>query len=284
MAPSRPETENGGVPSAEPVCDLSKRVAVVTGGGHGIGEACARLLKERGARVAVADIDRERAETVAADVDGLAAEVDVTDPEALASLVGRVDDELGPADIVVTSAGVVQRPRPPEELTLEEWDRVMEIDLKGTYLTCVAFGSAMARRGSGSIVTIASVAGMRGVPLHSYGPAKAGVISLTAGLASEWGRSGVRVNCVSPGYTLTPGLLNAIEEGYRDRQVLEEHSALGRLVEPAEIAKAVAFLVSDEAAAVTGANLPVDAGWLTTGLWPTYGGVRPARHRDDDRG
>ena len=259
------------------VGDLTGKVAAVTGGGRGIGEACARLLSERGARVAVVDINRESAEAVARAVGGLAAEVDVTDRAGLDDLVELVDTELGPADVVVTSAGIVQRPLPPEELPDSVWDDVMEIDLKGTYLTCLAFGEPMARRGRGSIVTIASVAGMRGVPLHSYGPAKAGVISLTAGLAAEWGRSGVRVNAVSPGYTTTPGLLGAIDEGRRDRDVLEDHSALGRLVEPVEVARAVAFLASDEAAAITGVNLPVDAGWLTTGLWPTYGGVRPPR-------
>lgn len=259
------------------VGELTGRVAVVTGGGRGIGEACARLLSERGAKVAVADINLESAEAVARDIDGLAAEVDVIDAGGLAALADRVDEELGPTDIVVTSAGIIQRPQPPEELPEEVWDEVMEIDLKGTYLTCLAFGALMAGRGQGSIITIASVAGMRATPLHSYGPAKAAVISLTAGLAAEWGRSGVRVNSISPGYTLTPGLRGAIEDGRRDLAVLEEHSALGRLVEPEEVARAAAFLASDEAAAITGINLPVDAGWLTTGLWPTYGGMRPSR-------
>ena len=259
------------------VGELTGRVAVVTGGGRGIGEACARLLSERGARVAVADINLEWAEAVARDIDGLAAEVDVVDADGLNALAERVDGELGPTDIVVTSAGIIQRPQPPEELPEEVWDKVLEIDLKGTYLTCLAFGAPMARRGHGSIITIASITGMRATPLHSYGPAKAAVINLTAGLAAEWGRSGVRVNTISPGYTLTPGLRGAIEEGRRDLAVLEEHSALGRLVEPEEVAKAAAFLASDEAAAITGINLPVDAGWLTTGLWPTYGGMRPSR-------
>ena len=157
------------------------------------------------------------------------------------------------------------------------WDRVVEIDLRGTYVTCAAFGKRMAARGGGSIVTIASITGMRATPLHAYGPAKAAVISLTAGLAAEWGRSGVRVNAVSPGYTLTPPLQWAIDNGKRDLQSLEENSALGRLVDPSEVAKAVAFLASDEASAITGINLPVDAGWLTAGPHHTYGGIPGAR-------
>ncbi len=265
----------------EPVGDLGGRVAVVTGGGSGIGEACARLLAERGAGVVVTDLDATAAAAVADDIGGSGAEVDVDDADALDALASRVEDELGPTEIVVTCAGIFQPPHPPEELTQDLWDRVLAVDLRGTYLTCVAFGTRMAHQGRGSIVTVASVAGMRAVPLHSYGPAKAAVISLTAGLAAEWGRSGVRVNAVSPGYTTTPGLLAAIDDGRRDRQVLEEHAALGRLVAPEEVARAVAFLASDEAAAITGVNLPVDAGWLTTGLWPTYGGIRPPRARSD---
>ena len=257
--------------------ELNGRVAVVTGGASGIGEACVRLLAARGARVAVADIAEARAQAVAAEIGGLALAVDVTSTDAQEALAERVEAELGPTEIVVTSAGIAQGPLPPEELKLEVYDRVLEVDLKGTYLTCLAFGRRMARRGKGAIVTIASITGMRATPLHSYAPAKAAVINLTAGLAAEWGRSGVRVNAISPGYTLTPLLRRAIERGQRDPALLSENSALGRMVEPEEIARAAAFLVSDEAGAITGINLPVDAGWLTAGPWHTYGGVRPPR-------
>jgi len=113
--------------------------------------------------------------------------------------------------------------------------------------------------------------------LHAYTPAKAAVIAMTECLAAEWGRSGVRVNAVSPGYTRTPALQAAIDHGQRDVTSLKENSALGRLVEPEEIACAVAFLVSDDALAITGINLPVDAGWLVATSWNTYGGLRPAR-------
>ena len=259
------------------VGELTGRVAVVTGGGRGIGEACARLLSERGAKVAVADINLESAEAVARDIDGLAAEVDVIDAGGLAALADRVDEELGPTDIVVTSAGIIQRPQPPEELPEEVWDEVMEIDLKGTYLTCLAFGALMAGRGQGSIITIASGRRHAGHTVAFLRSGEGCGDQPDGWAAAEWGRSGVRVNSISPGYTLTPGLRGAIEDGRRDLAVLEEHSALGRLVEPEEVARAAAFLASDEAAAITGINLPVDAGWLTTGLWPTYGGMRPSR-------
>jgi len=259
------------------VGELTDRVAVITGGASGIGEACARLFAARGAKVAIADLNLERANTVAKEIGGLGFEVDVVDAAALEHLAEQVERELGPTEIVVTSAGIAQRPLPPEEFRQDVWDKVLEVDLKGTYLTCLAFGARMAKRGRGSLVTIASITGLRSTPLHAYAPAKAAVINLTAGLAAEWGRSGVRVNAISPGYTLTPLLRNAIERGLRDPELLSGNTALGRMVEPEEIAKAAAFLVSDEAQAITGINLPVDAGWLTAGSWHTYGGIRPPR-------
>jgi NAD(P)-dependent dehydrogenase (short-subunit alcohol dehydrogenase family) len=132
----------------------------------------------------------------------------------------------------------------------------------------------MRTRGRGSIVNIASIAGMRSMPLHAYAPAKAAVIAMTQCLAAEWGPSQVRVNAVSPGYTRTPALQTAIDRGERDVSALEANAALGRLVEPAEIARAVAFLASPEAGAITGINLPVDCGWLVAPSWHTYGGLR----------
>ena len=259
---------------------LENRIAVVTGGASGIGEATARLFAARGARVVVADRNEGGAQAVAGEIAGVAMTVDVVDEAAVEAMAERIATELGPTDIVVTSAGITQRPLPPEELRQETWDKVLEVDLKGTYLTCRAFGRQMAARGSGAIITIASITGMRATPLHSYAPAKAAVINLTAGLAAEWGRSGVRVNTISPGYTLTPLLQTAIQRGQRDPELLNQNSALGRMVLPEEIAKAAAFLASDEASAITGINLPVDAGWLTAGPWHTYGGVRPEREAE----
>ena len=148
------------------------------------------------------------------------------------------------------------------------------VDLRGTYLCCAAFGARMAARGKGSIVNIASVAGMRSGPLHSYGPAKAGVIHLTECLAAEWGRNGVRVNTVSPGFTQTPALDKGKASGTLDDATMATSTALGRLIGAGEIAAAVVFLASDAASAITGANLPVDAGYLVATPWASYGGLR----------
>jgi NAD(P)-dependent dehydrogenase (short-subunit alcohol dehydrogenase family) len=124
----------------------------------------------------------------------------------------------------------------------------------------------------GSIINIASITGMRSVPLHAYAPAKAAVISMICWLATEWGRSGVRVNAVSPGYTLTPALKDAIDKDERDVSAISNNSMAGRSVEPNEVAKAIAFLASNHASGITSANLPVGIGWLLSGSWEMYGG------------
>jgi NAD(P)-dependent dehydrogenase (short-subunit alcohol dehydrogenase family) len=177
-------------------------------------------------------------------------------------------------EVLVNSAGIIQVPVPPERLAMTNWNEVVRVDQRGTYVAALIFGTRMAARRRGSIVNIASVAGMRSMPLHAYAPAKAAVISMTECLAAEWGPAQVRVNAVSPGYTRTPALQDAVDKGERDVARLAGNAAMGRLVEPIEIARAVAFLAGPDAMAITGVNLPVDCGWLVAGSWHTYGGLR----------
>ncbi len=257
--------------------DLSGRVVVITGGASGIGAAVARLGAGRGAEVVIADLDRAAGERVAGEIGGHAVVLDVSSAAEIVEAADHIEREIGAVDVLVTSAGITQPPLAPEELDVQGWDTVLRVDLRGTWLCAVEFGRRMAVRGGGSIVTIASVAGMRSMPLHAYSPAKAGVIALTADLATEWGRSGVRVNSVSPGYTLTPLLRDQIDRGLRDPTNLMGQSALGRMVEADEVARAICFLASDEASAITGVNLPVDAGWLVAPSWLTYDGVPDKR-------
>ncbi|GAY11185.1 SDR family NAD(P)-dependent oxidoreductase [Pseudonocardia sp. N23] len=259
------------------ISDLSGLVAVVTGGASGIGEAVARLAVARGATVVIADLDPARAAAVADELGGHAVTLDVGSAPDVEAAAERIEREVGAVDVLVTSAGITQRPLPPEHYDVADWDEVLRVDLRGTWLCAVEFGRRMAVRGQGSIVTIASVAGMRSMPLHAYTPAKAGVIAMTADLATEWGRSGVRVNSVAPGYTLTPLLRERIDSGERDPSNLAGESALGRMVDAEEVARAVCFLASDEASAVTGVNLPVDAGWLVAPTWRTYNGIPDKR-------
>jgi NAD(P)-dependent dehydrogenase (short-subunit alcohol dehydrogenase family) len=250
-------------------------VAVVTGAASGIGAACCRELAARGARIALLDRD-ERVYDVSREINGYAWVIDVADEAALKRCADSIETKLGPVEILVNSAGVIQVPLPPERLSMENWDEVVRVDQRGTYVAALVFGTRMAARRRGSIVNIASVAGMRSMPLHAYAPAKAAVIAMTECLAAEWGPAQVRVNAVSPGYTRTPALQNAIDKGERDVSALAGNSALGRLVEPTEIARAVSFLAGPDAAAITGVNLPVDCGWLVAGSWHTYGGLRQA--------
>lgn len=254
--------------------DLSGSRAFVTGGASGIGLACATLLARAGARVVVADKNADAAAAAARTLGGVDVVVDVGDEASIDAAASAARERVGDIDVLVNCAGVLQRTLPPDRLTLREWDFVARIDLRGTYLCCARFGAAMAARGAGSIVNIASVAGMRSGPLHSYGPAKAGVIALTEGLAAEWGPRGVRVNCVSPGFTQTPALDRGFATATLEPQALERNSALGRLVAADEIARAVVFLASGWASAITGVNLAVDAGHLVVGSWPAYGGLR----------
>jgi NAD(P)-dependent dehydrogenase (short-subunit alcohol dehydrogenase family) len=255
----------------------SSHVSVVTGGASGIGAACARQLASNGGgMVVVVDLDFEKARAVAAEFGGRAYAADVGDENALDACAAAIERECGPVDVLVNSAGILQVPLRPHDLPLARWDDVVRVDQRGTYVACLAFARHMLARRRGSIVNIASIAGMRSMPLHAYAPAKAAVIAITECLAAEWGPAGVRVNAVSPGYTLTPALKDAIDRGERDVSALTANAALRRLVDPAEIARVVAFLASDAASAMTGANVPVDCGWLAGTSWSTYGGLREA--------
>lgn len=256
-------------------------VAIVTGGASGIGAAIAALLCVRGWRVVVFDLAPEPARQPAqqsATGPGFAGwfRVDIADEQAVEDAVARVEDKIGPVHGLVNAAGVLGKMHAPDRLRMSDWDREIAVDLRGTYLTCRAAGARMARRGSGAIVNIASIAGMTSGPLHGYGPAKAAVISLTTTLAGEWGPRGVRVNAVSPGFTRTQALEKGVEAGVLDAEALAGPSAMRRLVEPGEIASAVAFLLGPEAGGITGVNLPVDAGYLVGVTWQPYGGVRGA--------
>jgi NAD(P)-dependent dehydrogenase (short-subunit alcohol dehydrogenase family) len=248
-------------------------VAVVTGGASGIGLACAQELAAQGAHIAIVDRD-PRAHEVAKELGGRAWIVDVADDAAVDRCAAEIDSEFGAPEVLVNSAGIIQKPLPPEQLSMQVWDDVVRIDQRGTYVACVAFGKRMAARRRGSIINIASIAGMRSMPMHAYAPAKAAVISITECLAAEWGPAQVRVNAIAPGYTRTPALQGAIDKGERDVSALEGNAALGRMVEPIEIARVAVFLAGAEASAITGATIPVDCGWLVTTSWHTYGGLR----------
>jgi NAD(P)-dependent dehydrogenase (short-subunit alcohol dehydrogenase family) len=250
-----------------------RAIAVVTGGGSGIGAACCRELSAGGALVAVLDQNGDAAREIADEVGGAAFQCDISSEGQLTRNAKQIEQRLGGVAILVNCAGIVQGRTGAYDLPMNKWDDIVRIDQRGTYLSCLIFARAMLERRRGSIVNIASVAGMRSTPLHAYAPAKAAVISMTETLAAEWGPSGIRVNAVSPGFTMTDRMRAAIEKGLMDSKTLTSTSALHRLVEPLEVAKAVVFLASDNASAITGINLPVDCGWLAGSTWSAYGGL-----------
>lgn len=257
--------------------DGRERVVAIIGGGNGIGAATARLLHQRNWRVAIADIDEAGAAAVASECSGFGIGVDVLEFRSLVDAAERIETRFGPIFGLVNAAAIFQPRQPPESLSIEDWDRIVDSGYRGTYIGIVEFAKRMATRGGGSIVNISSMVGQRPNHGHGYSSAKAAVNALTESMAVEWGRSGVRVNAVSPGYVAVPRMIKSIQEGKRYAVDPAQLSALGRLVEPVEVATSIAFLLSDDASAVTGANLVVDAGALVTNGWFANGGPPPAR-------
>lgn len=239
--------------------DLRGEVAVVAGGANGIGAACAELLAAAGARVVV--LDREAADGLPAGAEGIA--LDVTDEPGVDAAMARVAERHGNLDILVASAGIAIR-RPATELSLADWQAVVDVNLTGVFLCARSAARHMIAGGGGRIVTIASVLGVVGggvYPNVSYQAAKGGVINLTRALALEWAPHGIRVNAVAPTYVRTRLVAGLMADPELLRE-LERRTPLGRVAEPEEVAEAVLFLASRGSAMVTGHVLAVDGGYL----------------------
>jgi NAD(P)-dependent dehydrogenase (short-subunit alcohol dehydrogenase family) len=256
------------------MADTSKSpLAVVTGGAGGIGAATVARLRASGWRVAVLDRNMDLARDVAAAHDAIAHEIDIGDADSITDAARWVETQLGPASGLACVAAHLENPHMPEAQDFDEWNAIVRVNLTGTFRTLTAFGDPMRQRQAGSIVTVGSITAMNSSPLMAYGPTKAGIIAMTRNFAVAWGRQGVRVNCVHPGPTLTPAVEASYARGERDPSRMIAVTALGRLVQPAQVANAISFLLSDEAAAITGIELPVDSGVLAAQLWSLYGGV-----------
>jgi NAD(P)-dependent dehydrogenase (short-subunit alcohol dehydrogenase family) len=237
---------------------LEGSVALVTGGASGLGAACAERFAAEGATVVTVDL--------AGTADHL---VDVCDEAQMSDVVDDVVARHGRLDVVVNSAGVAGG-GPVHLLDMAEWERVIRVNLTGTFVVCKQALRPMLEQGSGSIINVASVEGIEGTEGGStYNASKAGVVMLTKNLAIDYGRKGIRANCICPGFIQTPMLSSVLDspgmEIYRDR-IRDEHK-LGRFGRPDEIAGAALFLASDDASFVTGHALVVDGGY-TAGRRP----------------
>jgi acetoacetyl-CoA reductase len=241
---------------------MSQRIAVVTGGIGGLGTAICIALARAGHRVLAADLDRDggRVDAFRQRLDGLDADfhaLDVTDRRACGALVEHVESGYGSLDILVNAAGIT-RDATLRKLAPDDWDAVLAVNLGGVYNLSRPAAAGMAARGFGRIVNISSVNGQTGqFGQTNYAAAKAGMHGFTMALARELARKGVTVNSVSPGYCET-ALVMAMPEAVRGKIV--DSVPMGRLGRPEEIGHAVAFLASDEAGFITGANLPVNGG------------------------
>ncbi len=243
---------------------LEDRVAVVTGGGGGIGLEIGRALRAAGAAVVAAEINAETGRAAAEKLEGDFVQTDVTDPDSVRRMVRAVLDGHGKIDVFVNNAGIAHNV-PAEEMSDDQWRRMLSINLDGVFWCCREAGRAMLERGSGAIVNIASMSGMvsnHPQPQAHYNASKAGVIMLTKSLAGEWASRGVRVNSISPGYVRTP-LTELGMSNPEWRDVWLSSTPMGRIAEPREIAPAVVFLASDASSYATGTNLVVDGGYTS---------------------
>jgi len=251
---------------------LEDQVAVITGAGQGIGRAIALRLAGEGAAIVVADMNPESAAKVAGEIEALGRRAavcvgNVTRKADVDAMARTALDRFGRLDIWVNNAGTTVV-KPAEEISEEEWDHVVAVNLKGVFLGCQAAARAMLPRGRGTIINIASMMGTLGLPLRApYTSTKAAVINLTRTLACEWGGRGIRVNAIGPGYVRTDFVQQYIDAGRIDVAGINRRTPMGRMAEPDEIARVALFLASDLASYMNGQTVFPDGGYTAYGGW-----------------
>lgn len=247
------------------------RVALVTGAARGIGRQVSLALAERGYAVATNDLG-EPNETLAdlrrAGAEAVSVTGDVSDEAAVQKMVEKVMESFGRIDVLVNNAGLMAI-APAEETMLDDWRRMLEVNLTGPFLMSREFGKVMLEQGFGSIVNVSSVAGLLGVSDRAaYNASKHGLIGLTRTLAAEWGGRGIRVNAVCPGWVKTERDEGDQSGGNYTNADIEGRVPMGRFAKPEDIAQAVAFLAdSGQSGYVNGHTLSVDGGWFGDGSW-----------------
>ena len=241
---------------------LDGKVALVTGASQGIGKAIADGLASEGARIVVADLARAE-EAAAAYPGGVGSTVDVASEDDVERMVAEAVERCGSIDILVNNAGLYASlaMRPFTEIPLEEWNRVMEVNVASMFLTCRAVVPVMRGRGGGKIVNISSGTPFRGVPfLLHYVTSKGAIVALTRALAKELGKDGIHVNCVAPGFTMSDGVMAQPEVIEKLRDVSVAARTIQRDQVPEDVAGAVVFLCTPAADFITGQTMVIDGG------------------------
>lgn len=260
-----------------PLFDLRGMVALVTGGGSGLGREFCNILAEFGAEIICPDLYKDRAEETCDMIKrngrkALAMEVDVSKYDQVQGLFRQVDKAFGRLDVLVNNAGITSRPCPIDQLELEDWHHVLNVNIHGTFY-CMKEGlRIMMRQKRGSIINMASISGMCGVepeigPMAPYITSKSAIIGLTKQGAAEYGRYGVRVNAIAPGWhfgtrlSTDAGIMRTEEEVQKRKQLLASRTPLGRTGEPRELKGLMVYLASDASSFVTGQIIASDGGW-----------------------
>ncbi|MBL1375846.1 SDR family NAD(P)-dependent oxidoreductase [Zobellella iuensis] len=244
------------------------RVVLITGGANGIGWASARLMADAGDHIVIVDIRAQLAVTQAALLGErhLGLGCDIGNENEVDELIKKVMSIYGRIDVLINCAGIADQSVPTEEQRLEDFSRVLRVHLQGTFLMSRMVARVMLEQGRGCIVNLGSIAGLAGIPgRNAYGAAKAGIAAMTRSMACEWGRKGIRVNAVAPGYVRTELVAGLERQGALDTRSIVGRTPLGRLARPEEIAEVIAFIASERASFITGTTLVADGGWLALG-------------------
>ncbi len=242
---------------------LSGKTAIITGGGSGFGAGIARVFTAQGAKVLVADINLDGAREIAAEIHGFYAQTDVADAASVAALAETAQAQFGAApDILVNNAGITHMPQPMENVSEDEFDRVLSVNAKSVFLTAKTFVPAFKARGSGAILNVASTAGVSPRPnLNWYNASKGWMITATKAMAVELAPFGIRVNAINPVAGETPLLKTFMGEDTPERRAqFLSTIPLGRFSTPDDMGNAAAFLCSDAASMITGVAMEVDGG------------------------
>lgn len=259
---------------------MTNAVAVITGGASGLGESAALRFAKDGYDIVLMDTDRAGGQRVSEAIRKLGRSVsfhycDVSDAAAVDAVAATVSKELGPVEILVTSAAMQPDPESILDMDMVRHEQMWKVNYFGTIHACQSFARLMIPYNKGAIVTLGSIHSRMPLPLPAYNPSKVAIERFTQLLAVELGRFNIRVNCVAPTHVMTPPLVAAIKAGQRDESKIMAPHALSYLPEPEDVADAIAFLTSDAAKAITGILLPVDSGIIAGDSFVTYAGGIP---------